>query len=108
MAMLAFGCGTTLSELDDSRNSVSIHPTTWHLQTQDTKWEFHLPESKVAVVGTMAAIHAVLYLPFRGPCKMLFGIIYNRAMDFSIVLSAGAKNILMGMINADGADADPE
>ncbi|XP_043223506.1 uncharacterized protein LOC122382351 [Amphibalanus amphitrite] len=104
VTMLAHGCGTTMSELEDCRNSARLQPTTGRLETQDTEWDV-TPESRVAAVVIMAAVHAVLYIPFGGPCKTLFEVLYNKALGFCVSLGASAKKVVNAM-NVGGVTSE--
>ena len=94
-ATLVIGGGTTISELQDGRNSVSVHPETQCL-VSDVK--YRLPNSEMKMLAAFAAAHAVLYLPFRGPSMILFEVIYARVMKFAIPLSA-AENAILRIIH---------
>ena len=101
MALLVFGCGTTLSELEDHKNSVSVTPE--GLSIQGTISGFQVPESKLELIATMAAAHAAFYLPFKGPSKTVMEIVYRKALNFAISPSVSARKV-MHVIDA-AADA---
>ena len=111
MSMLAFGCGTTLSELEDAANSVSVDLTCRRLAVQGmTTFSFPAPESAVTrdlilatLLATIAAVHAALYLPFKRPVKTMIEIVYKMALKFNIKLSPAAKKVVAVLSDAAGA-----
>lgn len=103
--MLAYGCGTTLSELEDDKNSVSLDSKIGRLKIQNSvDCTFPLPKSAEALLATIAAAHAVFYVPFKGPSKTLVEVVYCKALNFNIQMSGASKKVVASMLQLAASD----
>ncbi|XP_043220192.1 uncharacterized protein LOC122380786 [Amphibalanus amphitrite] len=74
LALLAYGCGTTIGTLADPRNGVR---QAGEELSVDGVVVCQLPATRLETVALMTAAHAVFYTKFTGPCRALFEILYT-------------------------------
>ena len=95
VSLLVYGCQTTMSDLGDERNTVYLKAG--RMSIQGTLCPFSMPESPTEILATMPAAYAVFYLPFRGPSRALFEVLYRKALGFSTPISGMGQKVLAKM-----------
>ncbi|KAF0302409.1 hypothetical protein FJT64_025502 [Amphibalanus amphitrite] len=89
LALLAYGCGTTIGTLADPRNGVR---QAGEELSVDGVVVCQLPATRLETVALMTAAHVVFYTKFTGPCRALFEILY-RSVGFDVNLSGLSQKV---------------